>query len=112
MRSREAAAEQAEEIIESQVAHFMGWMRSLEAINMIRNYRAAADATREELLDKAMRQLANGKEPTEVLTELAHTLTNKLIHQPTAQMNQAAYAGNQELLAVAQQLLGIEKEDN
>jgi glutamyl-tRNA reductase len=112
MRSREAAAEQAEEIIESQVAHFMGWVRSLEAINMIRNYRAAADATREEVLDKALRQLANGKEASEVITELAHSLTNKLIHHPTAQMNQAAYAGNQELLAVAQQLLGIDKEDN
>lgn len=112
MRSRQAAAEQAEEIIESQVVHFMGWMRSLEAINMIRNYRAAADATREEVLDKAMRQLANGKDPAEVLTELAHSLTNKLIHHPTAQMNQAAYAGNQEMLAMAQQLLGIEKEEH
>ena len=112
MRSREAAAEQAEDIIESQVAHFMGWMRSLEAVNLIRSYRASADATRDEMVDKALRHLANGKDPAEVIAELAHTLTNKLIHHPTAQMNQAAYAGNQELLAVAQLLLGIEKEDN
>jgi glutamyl-tRNA reductase len=112
MRSREDAAEQAEEIIESQVVHFMGWMRSLEAVKLIRDYRAAAEATRDEVVDKALRQLANGKDPAEAITELAHTLTNKLIHHPTAQMNQAAYAGNQELLAVAKQLLGIEKEDN
>ncbi|MBD3670927.1 MAG: glutamyl-tRNA reductase [Gammaproteobacteria bacterium] len=112
MRSREAAAEQAEEIIESQVVHFMGWVRSLEAVKTIRNYRLQAEATRDEAVDKALRALANGKEPAEVLQELAHGLTNKLIHTPTAQMNQAAYAGDQETLAIAQKLLGIDTEDN
>ena len=110
MRSREAAAEQAEEMIESQVVHFMGWMRSLEAVKIIRDYRQGAEAMRDELTAKALSQFHHGKPAEEVIQELAHSLTNKLIHKPTSEMNQAAYAGNNELLAAAQQLLGIEEK--
>ncbi|MBD3609032.1 MAG: glutamyl-tRNA reductase [Gammaproteobacteria bacterium] len=111
MKTREAAAEQAEDIIEGQVSHFMGWVRSLEAIQLIRQFRVDAESQRDQAVDKAMRQLANGKDTADVIQELAHGLTNKLIHQPTAEMNQAAFAGNNELLAAAQQLLGLKTED-
>lgn len=112
MRSRQAAAEQAEEMIESQVVHFMGWMRSLEAVKLIRDYRQNAEQQRDEQLNKALSQLNNGKPAEDVIKELAHGLTNKLIHKPTIEMNQAAYAGNNELLAAAQQLLGIEDKES
>ncbi|MDH5360660.1 MAG: glutamyl-tRNA reductase [Gammaproteobacteria bacterium] len=112
MRSRQAAAEQAEEMIESQVVHFMGWMRSLEAVKLIRDYRQSAEQQRDEQLNKALGQLSNGKPAEDVIKELANGLTNKLIHKPTIEMNQAAYAGNNELLAAAQQLLGIENKEN
>jgi len=111
-QSREEAAKQAEEIIENQVEHFMGWLRSLEAVDTIRAYRQQANQLRDEALQHAERQLASGKDPHQVMGELARTLTNKLIHQPTAQLNRAAYEGRNEILTNARNLFGLDPEEN
>ena len=107
LQSRQAAAEQAEEIIEVQVSHFMGWLRSLDAVSAIRAYRSRAEITRNEVLNKARRLLAHGKNPEEALQYLAHTLTNKLIHDPCVQMRQAAYSGRVEILDAAREVLHL-----
>lgn len=110
-QSREEAARQAEDIIDNQVDHFMGWLRSLEAVDTIRAFREQADHVRDDAVENAERQLAAGKDPQEVIMELARTLTNKLIHNPSVQMNQAAFEGRKDLLDTARQLLGIKEED-
>ncbi|VAX09403.1 Glutamyl-tRNA reductase [hydrothermal vent metagenome] len=110
--SREEAAEQAEDIIENQVDHFMGWLRSLDAVDTIRAYRQQANQLRDEALQHAERQLASGKDPQQVMNELARTLTNKLIHQPSVQLNRAAYEGRNDLLLEANILFGLDPEDN
>ena len=110
-QSREEAAKQAEEIIENQVDHFMGWLRSLEAVDTIRAYRQQANHLRDEVLQQAERQLASGKEPQQVMEELARSLTNKLIHQPTVQLNRAAYEGRQDMLNHARTLFGLDDEN-
>ena len=110
-KSREAAAEEAEEIIDNQVEHFMGWLRSLDSVDTIRNFRSQAELTRDGCVKQAERQLAAGKDPQEVMKELARSLTNKLIHDPTAQMNQAAFEGRKNILQAAQELFNLKDND-
>ena len=43
---------------------------------------------------------------------LAHTLTNKLLHNPSSQLRQAGFNGQLELLEAANTLLQIKKVDN
>jgi glutamyl-tRNA reductase len=105
LKSRQDAAKQAEEIIDVQAGHFMGWLRSLDAVSTICEYRGEAQRLRDEVLAKSRQQLAQGKEPGDVLAYLAHTLTNKLIHTPSANLRQAGYEGKQELVEAARQLL-------
>jgi len=107
-KSRREAAHQAEDIINTQVEHFMAWMRSLEAVDSIRAYREKSYQARDDSLAAAKRQLLAGKEPQQVMDELARVLTNKLIHEPSVQMKHAAYHGEQERLEHACQLLGID----
>ena len=45
------------------------------------------------------------------MSELARTLTNKLIHEPTAQLNQAAHSGRKELLDTARELFNPDPEE-
>ncbi len=111
LRTRQEAAKQADEIIDTHVSRFMGWLRSLDAVDTIRSYREDAAATRDAALEKARRQLAAGHDPEQVVQELAWGLTNKLIHTPTAQMSQAAYAGREELLEAARELFNISKPE-
>ena len=105
LKSRQDAAKQAEEIIDVQASHFIGWLRSLDAVSTICEYRGEAKRLRDEVLAKSRQQLAQGKEPGDVLAYMAHTLTNKLIHTPSANLRQAGYEGKRELVEAARQLL-------
>ncbi len=83
LQSRLQAAHEAERIIDTQVASFMRWVRSLEAVPRIRSLRETADAVRAAEVERALRRLASGEDPRDVVARLAHVLTRKLLHVPT-----------------------------
>lgn len=107
MRSRQEAAEQAMEIVDLHVEEFMGWLRSLDAVGMIQDYRRQAEQMRDDVLERALKQIQSGKSPEESLKFLAHTLTNKLLHTPSTQIRQAGFTGQSELLEAANTLFQI-----
>jgi glutamyl-tRNA reductase len=107
MRSREQAALKAEEIIDTEVSHFMGWMNSLDAVSTICALRDHSQETRNSLVNKAKRMLDSGKPAYEVIDYLAHTLTNSLMHTPCAQLRQAGYDGRAEVVLAARQLFQL-----
>jgi len=111
LRSRQEAAQQAEEIIDVQVGHFMGWLRSLDAVAAIRQYRTDSERLRDQMLENAQRQLRAGKDPEFVLRELARQLTNKLMHAPCERMRQAGFDGRSELLDAARELFNLKSPD-
>ena len=94
-------------MIELSVEHFMGWWRSLELHNPIASVRGSAEANRDEILLKARSMLARGRSPEEALEFLAHTLTNKLLHAPSANLRAAALRGDRELLQAAERLFDV-----
>jgi glutamyl-tRNA reductase len=112
LMSREQAAHQAEEIIDVQVERFMAWLRAQGAVSTICDYRRGAQQQRDQVLAKARQMLAAGRDPQLVLEFLAHTLTNKLIHQPSVQIRQAAETGNVELLQAALELFNLSKDES
>lgn len=105
MHSRQEAAKQAEEIIEVQVSHFMGWLRSLDSVALIQKYRDQNIQISQQTLAKALRLLSQGTPPEQALEYLAHTLTNKIMHHPTVQIKHAGYQGDAELLRTAEAFL-------
>lgn len=107
MSSRRLAAEQAEEIIDTQVDHFLAWLRAQSAQSLIRDYREQAGQTRDETLQKMLAAVKNGMPPEEALNRLAHTLTNKLIHTPSAQIRAAAENERHDLLAAALEIFKL-----
>ena len=112
LASRQEAATEAEGIIDLQTEQFMGWLRAQDAVELIRGYRDRAERARQDVLAKARRQLAQGRPPEEVLEFLAETLTNKLTHEPTASLHQAARDGRNELIVAACELLKLPSQLN
>ena len=104
LRSRREAAREADAIIELSVEHFLGWWRALSDQGVLRQLRAQGEAAREAALAKAREQLAAGKPAEEVLAQLAHALTNKLLHAPSANLRAAALRGEQEVVRAAERL--------
>ncbi|MGH1463533.1 MAG: glutamyl-tRNA reductase [Neptuniibacter sp.] len=103
-RNRETAAQQAEEIIENGAHDFMRQLRSLDAVDVLTVFRGQAESLRDQELEKALKQLENGKPADDVLTMLARGLTNKMLHHPTIQMRKASADGRADLLDLVQEL--------
>lgn len=108
IEQRKVEAIQAEAIVSEESASFMSWMRSLQAVDSIRDYRKQANEAREELLNKSLQALAAGGDPEKLLIELSNKLTNKLIHTPTRALQTAAEQGEPAKLAVIRQSLGLD----
>ncbi len=103
-RGRREAADAAEAIIELQVARYIENLQASTRQEPLKRLRAHGDCARDEVLAKARQQLASGRDPEEVLDFLAHTLTNRLLHPPTAALREAALSGDAELARAADKL--------
>ncbi|MEO8779225.1 MAG: glutamyl-tRNA reductase [Rhodanobacter sp.] len=110
-RSRVTAAREADAIIDLQVSRYMAWRRALTVKNPALDMRHHAEIYRDEVLDKARVMLAHGKSPDDALAFLANTLTNKLLHHPSARLREAALSGDMELLHAAGRLYGLDEDE-
>jgi glutamyl-tRNA reductase len=104
MENRQQAAQQASEIIDVQVQHFLEWQRSLGSVDIIAQIRQNTQDITNDVLSKAKKQLAAGQRAEEVLDFLAHTLTNKFLHQPSTKLRQASQEDRDDILNIAQDL--------
>jgi len=111
MKSRRQAAQQAEEIIDTQVIHFMDWLGSLDAVSTIRDLRAHAESITQDALKIAQKKLRQGADPDKVLNEFARTMTNKLIHHPSTQLRNAGEMGRDDLLYAARELFNLSPDN-
>ncbi|MEJ5176757.1 MULTISPECIES: glutamyl-tRNA reductase [Erwinia] len=108
MAQRQAAAVQAETIVVQESSEFMSWLRAQSAVETIRDYRSQAEQVRAELEARAIAALQQGGNAEEVLRDLAHKLTNRLIHAPTKSLQQAARDGDGERLQILRDSLGLD----
>jgi glutamyl-tRNA reductase len=69
--ARRSAVEQAEAIIETQVGQFMHWMDARESVPLIRALRDQAEQARSAEVERALRLLAKGEDPRQVLEALS-----------------------------------------
>ena len=105
LQSRQQAAEQAQDIINEEVNHYLNWQRSLGSVDIISEIRTDAQTMSQEVLSKAIKQLASGESPEKALEFLAHTLTNKFLHKPCTLIRKASEENNQDFIDTAKQLL-------
>lgn len=109
-QSRAAAADKARDIIAQGVAQYRDQLRSQDAVATIKAYRTKAEALRASELDKALRALAAGGDPEQLLGQLARNVTNKLLHPPSASLRQAGARGRVEVVQIARELFDLVDE--
>ncbi len=107
LSDRQLAAKQADEIINLHTSHFMCWLRSLDSVSLIRDYRAQCQQLRDKEVDKALAAIRAGESVDEAVKSLGRALTNKIMHQPTTAIRQAAYDGELEKLAVIKDVFEV-----
>ncbi|MGB0955634.1 MAG: glutamyl-tRNA reductase [Panacagrimonas sp.] len=111
-RARAAAAEQAELLVSEYAREFTHWLESRNAGAMIRQIREQARDHRDVVLARAQRKLAAGAEPEAVLSFVADTLSNKILHAPSRQLRRAGTVEQALLLNAARKLFEIPEDDD
>ncbi len=109
LSKRSEAAEAASVDVDESVEDFMRWLNSARAAVYLKNLHKHARMNSEELVKKALRKIKAGKDLEQVITQLAHTLTNRILHLPSTRLRQAAEEQDDELLRVANRLFEPEE---
>ncbi|MBS9778425.1 MAG: glutamyl-tRNA reductase [Gammaproteobacteria bacterium] len=97
---REQAAVAAESLIDEYNQHFNEWLQLRQHHKLIKHVHEHAQKEKEKLTQKAMKRLANGEDPTQVINELATRLTKTLTHQPSLLIREASEKGQPELMEI------------
>jgi glutamyl-tRNA reductase len=93
LEERQQEIPQVEAIIAAEADNFMSWLKSLEIMPVISDWRAKADAIRRAEVDKTLRQLKDLSEADRQRIEaMSEALVNKLLHDATLRLK--AEAGN------------------
>ena len=108
LRSRQAAALKAREIIDSETGHFLDWLQQGDAVAALKSLRGRAEARRDELLAKALQEIRLGAPVEETLRTLAVMLTNKLLHEPTVKLKELGSEGRDDLVQLARKLFDLD----
>lgn len=111
IENRRKAAVQAEGIVNTQSDSFMSWLRGLNTQDTVISYRKQCLAHRDQLLEKALVQLKNGKNSEAVVAELATKLSNKFMHAPTSALQSAAQGGELDKLLYLRDIFQIDQQD-
>ncbi|REC96586.1 glutamyl-tRNA reductase [Kushneria indalinina] len=104
-RSRQAAADQAEEMILANVSAWQHERRVRSAGDLIRRHRHQAERLRAEAESEALAALSRGQDPERVIQKLTQQLTNRLLHGTTSRIRAASGAERVDLIQAAEELL-------
>jgi glutamyl-tRNA reductase len=110
VKARQEEAALARRLVDEEVREFMAGLKVLEAVPMIRELRGQAESARDQALAEARRLLASGHDPDRVVEQLASTLTNRLMHAPSAALRDAAERGDTGLAEAAARLFRSGRE--
>jgi len=101
MQQRHSAAEAATADVDVSVNAFMRWLYGIRAARSLKRIRSQSHMHESELIEKALKRLQAGQDPEQTLAQMANTLTNRILHEPTRRLREAAEEQNYDILKAA-----------
>jgi glutamyl-tRNA reductase len=109
--NREAAAVDANRILQDETQRYLSIERSKEVAPLITALRDHGDALRHEVLEQARRRLAKGTDQDEVLEFVTSSLLKKILHLPSVRLRQAGEQSDQAFIDAIAELFGLDKSN-
>jgi len=109
--NREAAAIDANRILDDETRRYLSIERSKEVAPIITALRDHGDGLREQVLEQARRRLAKGADNDEVLQYVTSSLLKKLLHQPSVRLREAGEKSDKEFIKIVSELFGLNGKD-
>ncbi len=111
MHQRSKAAESATQEVDSAVKDFMRWLYGLRAARSLKWMRQQSHQHEQELTEKALKKLKAGQDPAQVVQQLASTLTNRILHQPSKRLREAAENQDYEILKAVDRIFKVDGQE-
>lgn len=105
---RVEAADSAESIVAEGANAYQRERRLQRGQALLKSFRAQADAVRIQEVERTLKNLEKGDNAEELIQQLSKTLTQKLIHPPTAAIRSASAEGRQDLLTYFGELYDLD----
>ncbi|TQV81408.1 glutamyl-tRNA reductase [Aliikangiella coralliicola] len=100
LKIREQAASEAQDIIGLHSQKYMGWLQSLSAVSLLKDFRAQIDEIKSTELARSIAKLNSNEDTESVLQEFANRLTQKFMHSPSKLIRQAGEENKQQVLEI------------
>jgi glutamyl-tRNA reductase len=110
MGSREAAALDANRILDDEIERYLGMQRAKQVAPVITTLRSQAENVREEVMRQAQRRLAQGADPADVIEYATAAVMKKILHTPSVRLREAAEAGDDALVDATRSLFGLDNK--
>ena len=107
--NRTDAVKDANIIIEKKVNNFYKKINKKKASPTIVTLRNQFEDNRQKEINKAKKQLANGKSIDEILETLSNNLSNKFLHHPTKALNDAAANETKEISELLKKIYNLKE---
>jgi glutamyl-tRNA reductase len=94
LRERQTEVPLAQAIIEAELAQFLNWFSSLDAVSTIAALRQQAEQWRELELNRLFQRMRLNEHDQELIAIMSHRLVNKILHEPTLCLKKETANGN------------------
>ena len=108
--SREAAAVDANRILDEEISRYLNIERAKQVSPVITALREHGESIRDEVLRDAVRRLNRGVDSREVIEFATASLMKKLLHHPSVRLREAGEASEGEIIAATRALFGIDED--
>ncbi|CAN5159850.1 glutamyl-tRNA reductase [soil metagenome] len=106
---REAAAETGEALMGPAVLEYMNWLSTIHIVPLIQELRDGAERIRRHEVSRALKKMEVSPEEEKSIERMSHSLVNKLLHGPIAELKALAEAGSPvDSVEVRRRLLALE----
>ena len=108
--NREAAAVDANRILDDEIARYLNIERAKQVSPVITALRDQARSIRDDVLREAQRRLDKGVDQREVIEFATASLMKKLLHNPSVRLREAGEASEEELIEATRTLFGLDED--
>ncbi len=106
---REAAAVEADKLLEDEIRRYLGMQRAKRAVPVIAALRDQSESIRDDVRMLAHRRIAKGESAEEAIDYATGALTKKLLHNPSIALRKAGEESDEALINAARALFGLDK---
>ncbi len=109
--NREAAAVDANRILDDEIARYTSMERAKDANPIITALRDHGQSIRDEVVDQARRRVARGMSSSDVIEYATAAMMKKLLHNPSVRLREAGESSNEEIIEAARVLFGLDEDE-